>query len=119
MVCDGKVLVTKSWLSDGSWQLPGGGRHRDESAMAAVSRELREETGIDITIDRFTKLGEFSAKNHGFRYAYSLFEARFDTRPVTRRQKWEIVTIDWLIPDEIRRSKPSNDLLAALQYWSR
>jgi ADP-ribose pyrophosphatase YjhB (NUDIX family) len=45
---DGKVfLVEHSYVS--GWHLPGGGVETDETIMAALTRELREEGNIELT----------------------------------------------------------------------
>ncbi len=38
--------------SVGTWSLPGGRVEPDESDDAAVRRELREETGLDVSVGR-------------------------------------------------------------------
>lgn len=52
VVADGQVLVVKDWLGNGRWKLPGGGLHRGEEPAHGASRELREETGLDIRPDQ-------------------------------------------------------------------
>jgi 8-oxo-dGTP diphosphatase len=45
VVCAGRVLmVLDAWR--GQWELPGGMREGDETAVQAAARELAEETGI-------------------------------------------------------------------------
>lgn len=41
----GSIVLVKLRYAHG-WRLPGGGRHSDEDAEAAVLRELREEIGM-------------------------------------------------------------------------
>jgi 8-oxo-dGTP pyrophosphatase MutT (NUDIX family) len=36
----------------GFWVLPGGGREEHDSTEACVMREVREEAGIDVTVER-------------------------------------------------------------------
>lgn len=36
--------------ADGRWELPGGKLHFGETPVAAVTREVREETGYDVTV---------------------------------------------------------------------
>ena len=50
---DGKYLITrrrmdKEWAA-GWWEVPGGGVNAGEDSQAAVIREIREETGIDVS----------------------------------------------------------------------
>lgn len=50
---DGRYLITrrrldKEW-APGHWEVPGGGVSAGESSQEAVIREIREETGIDVS----------------------------------------------------------------------
>ncbi|MDY2670997.1 MAG: NUDIX hydrolase [Anaerovoracaceae bacterium] len=50
---DGSYLITKrredkEW-APGSWEIPGGGVTAGEESAEAVAREIREETGIDVS----------------------------------------------------------------------
>src|SRR5690606_38891347 len=42
------VLLIRNYISDGKWDLPGGGVKRGESLAAAAGRELHEETMIRV-----------------------------------------------------------------------
>jgi 8-oxo-dGTP diphosphatase len=49
IVKDGKILLTrrsKLLAEGGKWCLPGGGMKKWENAIEAVTRELKEETGL-------------------------------------------------------------------------
>ncbi|WP_417242129.1 NUDIX domain-containing protein [Celeribacter sp.] len=59
---DGKLLVTYQGGSQNEFQLPGGGIDSGETAIAALHREVWEETGWRIAQPRF--VGRFR------RYAY-------------------------------------------------
>lgn len=49
---DDKVLLVKRGKAPakGSWSLPGGGQELGETVKEAVAREVKEETGLDVTV---------------------------------------------------------------------
>lgn len=52
---DDKVLIDKrkqNALLGGLWEFPGGKKKKNESFKSAVAREVKEETGIDITVGK-------------------------------------------------------------------
>jgi A/G-specific adenine glycosylase len=56
VIKNGKLLVTRRKLSGllgGLWEFPGGKRRKGETARAACIREIKEETGLDISISSF------------------------------------------------------------------
>jgi 8-oxo-dGTP diphosphatase len=52
----GKMLITKRAENDevggGTWECPGGKIEFGEELEAALVREIKEEAGIDVTVDR-------------------------------------------------------------------
>ena len=51
---DGKMLITrralnKKWAA-GAWEIPGGASMAGESSFQAVEREVKEETGLDVSV---------------------------------------------------------------------
>jgi len=50
---DGRILVVKR-RDNGEWQPPGGVLELDETIEEGLRREIQEETGIEIHIDRLT-----------------------------------------------------------------
>ncbi|GAB7230761.1 hypothetical protein VrSk94_44560 [Vibrio rotiferianus] len=59
-----KLLLQKK--SDGSWSLPAGMIEPAESPSQAVVREVREETGLKVKVERV--LGVFGGEGFGFTY---------------------------------------------------
>jgi ADP-ribose pyrophosphatase YjhB (NUDIX family) len=58
LTCKGKLLLEKRRDSD-TWGLVGGGVKNYEEPIDAIAREIREELGIRIPKDRFTKLAVY------------------------------------------------------------
>ena len=53
----GRILLhTKSFYPKGVYRLPGGGIHWDEDVEDALYREVAEETGLPVEVDRFVGL---------------------------------------------------------------
>jgi len=46
------VLLVRHSYGMRNWELPGGGRNPRESVSDAARREVREETGIDVIVER-------------------------------------------------------------------
>jgi ADP-ribose pyrophosphatase YjhB (NUDIX family) len=61
---DDRVLLVRHTYGAAYWHLPGGGVHRRESIVAALHRELREETGV-IVIGPVRLLGTYSSLTEG------------------------------------------------------
>ncbi|WP_373167249.1 NUDIX hydrolase [Mycobacterium marinum] len=59
---DGRVLVIKR-EDNGHWEAPGGVLELDESFEAGVRREVLEETGIEVSVERLT--GVYKNLTHG------------------------------------------------------
>src|SRR5207247_99147 len=54
VVRDGSILLLRCAFRDGPtvWILPGGGRDEGEDELACVTREVREETGLTVRVER-------------------------------------------------------------------
>ncbi len=59
---DDVLFVRHTYGDRRGWELPGGGRKRDESPASAASREVREELGLDI--ERWSTIGEIVSRDH-------------------------------------------------------
>ena len=60
IIKNGSILLNKYKHEDGRiyYELPGGGQNTYENLEQTVVREVKEETGYDIRVDRFVALAE-------------------------------------------------------------
>ena len=58
---DGSYFATQRGYGEfeGMWEFPGGKIEPDESPEDALKREIQEELGIDITIDKFLCITDY------------------------------------------------------------
>ncbi|MBS2033100.1 MAG: NUDIX hydrolase [Deltaproteobacteria bacterium] len=95
--CGGEVLVVRHGYQR-VWTLPGGGIHPGEAAMAAASRELREEVGVSLPASALqAALVSERLWNHRWDRVH-IFAARVLHKPEVRIDAREIVEARWLTP---------------------
>jgi mutator protein MutT len=61
---DGKLLITQRHADThlgGLWEFPGGKRERDETFEQCLTRELREELGVEVAV-----VGLFESITHAY-----------------------------------------------------
>ena len=81
---DGRFLITKrvetkSWAA-GWWEVPGGGVQAGEESREAVLREVREETGLDVSTAEGGYLFTYARENpeEGDNYFVDIYRFRMD-----------------------------------------
>lgn len=117
IIAEGKVLVVKGWLSDGSWSLPGGGLHYKEDPIVGAIREVREETGLILKPDQLRKLYEGTSKAHRLPFKYICYSAQLPKITSVKNQPGEIIESAWLEPTKINPQNASSNTIAGVQAW--
>src|SRR3989304_8720717 len=83
------------------WGLPGGGIEKDETALGAIIREVKEESGFEVKIVK--KIGEYTPVNKLSKFTY-LFECEIVTGEATSSSEssdvkfFEVKKLPKLIP---------------------
>ena len=116
VVRDGRVLLTRRGIEPqkGMWDTPGGFVEAGEDPEAALRRELREETGLEIEVDGLLAIipdryGDGPATLNVFYVARALGgpgEARSD-----------VTEIGWFAPDEVPAELAFRNGETAIALW--
>lgn len=65
LIEEGKILLVKQRLSEArEWSLPGGRLERGETLEQGLIREFREETGLDVRVDKLLYLCDAEASGY-------------------------------------------------------
>ncbi|MET8183936.1 NUDIX domain-containing protein [Streptomyces sp. NPDC005336] len=65
VIHDGRVLLQRAnWEGQECYFLPGGGQHPGEPLDATARREVDEETGLTVTVEKMLWLREYIGAHH-------------------------------------------------------
>lgn len=102
VVVQGKsVLLVRTWISNGKWDLPGGGVKRGETLKGAILRELYEETGITLS-QRNVYLQDRYSIGSLVRFQVALYRTHFKQKPPLLLQKTEIAEAIWVPSSKLK-----------------
>jgi len=104
---EGRILVVKPTYTR-AWMLPGGRVERGETPHAAAIRETREETGLDVALERLVLIDARRARDTSFIFAGRVTGGELEP------QLGEIAEVGWLGRDQIGRTAPGLHRLLAL-----
>ncbi len=100
-VCVGESIL---WIKRGTppavgqWAMPGGYMENDETPEAGASRELREDTGIDVHADKMILVSVSSILHMA--QTHLVFRCHLEEKPEPARTE-EAVEFGWFGEDEL------------------
>lgn len=89
-----EILLGKSWIGAQRWDLIGGGIMKNEDKFVAAIREVKEETGLDISTDQLEYIGQITESEYLSTFSSHIFKVHVKKQP-TSRPKIEMVALDW------------------------
>jgi 8-oxo-dGTP diphosphatase len=112
----GRLLVVRRGRPPeaGRWSLPGGRVEPGESDAAAVARELREETGLLVTVGDLVGRVE-RAGPHG--QVYDIHDYAAEVAGGRLNAGDDAADVRWVTAAELRALPTSSGLVEALADW--
>lgn len=119
IVSEGGYLLLVLRANDpgrGKWSVPGGRVEPDEDDETAVRREVAEETGLSVTVDRLVGVVERPAPNG----TYVIHDYLCTTYDDGARAGSDAADVRWVSPNEFGALNDSGDLVDQLAdtLWS-
>ncbi len=105
---EGELLVIKDRFSAG-YKLPGGHIDKNESIIAAVKREVYEETGVNIEFESIVNIGHFKNGQFGEDNLYIVCTAKALTKEIAINDPSEIAEARWIAPVDFLKSDDVNN----------
>jgi 8-oxo-dGTP pyrophosphatase MutT (NUDIX family) len=91
LIHDGALLLLRG-RHTGKYALPGGGVNPGERLEDALRREVREEAGLEIRIERFLPSRKISSTIQGPFHGLLFFTKCHCRRRLSRTRKWMMTT---------------------------
>ncbi|CNE22527.1 ADP-ribose pyrophosphatase [Mycobacterium tuberculosis] len=113
---DGRLLLVRRGRPPGAgqWSIPGGRVEPGEDDPAAVARELREETGLEVAVGALA--GTVERPGPGG-VTYEIHDYTATVTGGTLRAGDDAAEVRWVGPDDLGSLPVTPGLLDALTQW--
>ncbi|CAG7652746.1 RNA pyrophosphohydrolase [Paenibacillus solanacearum] len=112
IIKDNKVLMVRQYVERGDivWNFPGGGINNNESPEEACIRELKEETGYEVMIEKLiNKTGE------KYTYKAKIIGGELELNKENPDND-DLIDIDWVsLEDETRFDKITKPIIEIIK----
>lgn len=115
IVFNGQIVLIKGWLGKNEWGLPGGGVKNGESLEVGLKREIKEEIGLTLDSNKFTKIGVKKNSNLKLNYLGHFYEYNLDNKANLSPGFPEIIDAKWVKIDEISKFRISDEVQFSLK----
>jgi ADP-ribose pyrophosphatase YjhB (NUDIX family) len=109
-----KILMTRNWLSNGRWALPGGGIKANESPENAVIREAKEEIAVDLNKVDLQLIGQGVWQTDRLGFRYKIFKTLYIPENY-KANGHEITDVGWICIRDLNQLNTSSELLSVLK----
>jgi 8-oxo-dGTP diphosphatase len=92
IINEGKILFVRSNATQEQWAFPGGKQEKDETPQQTVSREIKEELGLDIKVKG--ELGNYIYVSKNRKFDIRCFVAE-SVESDLREDSTEIIEVKW------------------------
>ena len=97
---DGRVLLVRRAYAPFDWVLPGGIASADESPVETALREVREELGIGVRLERMTGV-YYQADHRAGEFIHFVFRGVPADGSRITAQPAEVAAYDYFAPDKL------------------
>jgi len=88
------------------WNLPGGRQRGDELLAETLAREFREETGLEVTVERLLYVSESYDRTTATHFLNATFAVSAEGDPTVPADDAHVVDLEWVERERVAERLP-------------